>query len=997
MSVFPLFRLSVRRRLLTMLTLLGLLVVVGSLQARQYATVQRLSVTTQGLQADGGQRPAISGNGRYVSFWSDSALLVGGDTNNTADIFVRDRSINELSRVSVAAASIGGAQANAISYVETDVSDNGIVVFASDASNLITAGLDTNNATDIFAFDMVSREVARISVADGNVQVNGRSRNPVVSTNGLLIAYRSAATNVVPNDNNGHVDIFVFDRGVQKVSRVNIASDGSQSNLEDGIDVPVGLDINATGTIVVFESKGSNLVPGDNNGVSDIFIRDRVANQTHRVSVASGGGQANGASTAPSISDNGRYIAFASAASNLVAGDSNGATDIFLHDRQTNTTTRVSVVTGGGQANGASTTPSISGNGRYISFWSSATNLASGDSNGVGDIFVHDRKTGITTRASIAGNGDQGNGVSAEFSSLSKKGEYLVFASAASNLVQNDSNNKSDIFLATAAADSPTDLVATALAGSKQIQLTWKDRASDETKYQVERSGDGGATWEFVTKNLPPNTEAFIDTTITVCGTFQYRVYAANDVGRSAPSNVATAATLDCPPGAFSLTNPAPNSTIVNPMNVFTLNWTAASEAATYTVAVSRSVGVVEQILGQTVNAATICNAQACALPVDDAFRAELTNGTYQWTVQATNSKGTTNGTPNPAVFVVDTTQPPRTFMLSAPANNAYVRNPAGLTTLTWQFNPDAASYRFVLFKGSDYPRDIGIVADLDNLTAKAGDDALACDTVTCTLHIQVVPGLKDQLTTGTYFWNVEAVTPGSIAGDAINGPFVFSINTNPVQLIVNGGFEAFAEDTKVPNGWTLKNASKDKVKCNKPSKPFAFEGACAFMFKGTAGESSKLQQTIATDKLGLGAGDVMKFSGYYQGKNVGANTAYIQVVVKYTNPALPKDKARITLPAGTYDYATQLADVTVDGPVQKVKVKAQNTGQSGKFYIDSVSLVLQGFGGTTLVGVPSDGAVSGDDTLDLPGFSTTTSETSPDGLLDLPEPQPAFSTSDGQ
>src|SRR5690606_11636309 len=155
------------------------------------------------------------------------------------------------------------------------------------------------------------------------------------------------------------------------------------------------------------------------------------------------------------------------------------------------------------------------------------------------------------------------------------------------------------------------------------------------------------------------------------------------------------------------------------------------------------------------------------------------------------------------------------------------------------------------------------IVADLDNLTGKAGDDALVCDATTCTLALQNVPGLKAKLTTGTYFWNVESVTPGDIAGDAVNGPFQFSINTNPIELVANGGFEAYAQDTKVPTGWTLKNGSKDKVKCNKPNKTFAFAGVCAFTFKGVAGESAKLQQTIATGTLGLGAGDVMKFSSY--------------------------------------------------------------------------------------------------------------------------------------
>jgi hypothetical protein len=988
-----------RRRWLMLFTLMGLLVVVGSLQARQYVTVQRLSVTSQGLQADGGQRPALSADGRFVSFWSDSPLLVGGDTNNTADIFVRDIPNSQLRRVSIAAASLGGAQSNGLSYAETDISDTGIVVYASDASNLITAGLDTNNTTDIFAFDLVTNEVARISVANGNTQVTGRSRNPVVSTNGLLIAYRSEASTLVAGDSNGQVDIFVFDRTVQQVARVNVDSAGAQSNLEDGIESPVGLAINGDGSIIAFESKGSNLVGGDSNGVSDIFIRNRVNSQTNRISVATGGGQSNGASTSPSVSDDGRYIAFASTASNLVAGDTNGVSDIFLRDRQTDTTIRISLATGGGQGNNNSTTPTISGNGRYISFWSAASNLVEGDTNNVGDIFVHDAKTGTTSRVSVDTDGVQANNVSAFVSALSNNGDLLAFESAASNLVANDTNNKSDVFLARAAPDAPTNLVAVPLAGSKQIQLTWQDKSDDETKFQVERSANGGQTWEFLNKNLPANTEAFVDTTITACGTFAYRVYSANDVGRSSPSNVATATTFDCPPGPFTLVNPAPNSTIVNPLNVLTLNWTAATEATTYVVQVNRTVGVVEQILSETVNAATICNAQACALPVDDDFRDELTNGNYQWVVQASNSKGSTNGTPFPATFVVDTTQPPRNFTLGTPGNNAFIRNPAALNTMTWQFNPDAASYRFVLFKGSDNPRDIGVVADLDELTSTAGDDPLACNTSTCTLFLQEISGLKAQLTTGTYIWNVEAITPGEIAGDAANGPFQFTINTNPLQLVVNGGFEAYAQDTKIPANWTLKDGSKDKVKCNSANKTVAFAGLCAFMFKGGAGESAQLKQDTATATLGLGAGDTMKFSGYFNGSNVPPSSAYIQVNVKYTAPNLPKEKVRITLPPGTYAYTTQAADITIDGAVEKINLKAKNTGQSGKFYLDNVSLVLQGFGGGAVVMAPGAAEVGDSSVLGLPGLNTSgggNSSLSPEAGL-VPLPVPGFSTSPGQ
>lgn len=148
----------------------------------------------------------------------------------------------------------------------------------------------------------------------------------------------------------------------------------------------------------------------------------------------------------PALSSNGRYVAYTSIANNLVIGDSNGFYDVFVHDRQTGNTTRVSVATNGTQGNEISYEPSISGDGRYVSFWSEANNLVNGDTNGVTDVFVHDRQTGVTQRVSVASNGTEGNGMS-ENHSISGDGQYVVFDSEASNLVSNDTNGYNDIFI----------------------------------------------------------------------------------------------------------------------------------------------------------------------------------------------------------------------------------------------------------------------------------------------------------------------------------------------------------------------------------------------------------------------------------------------------------------------------------------------------------------------------------------------------------------------
>jgi hypothetical protein len=206
-------------------------------------------------------------------------------------------------------------------------------------------------------------------------------------------------------------------------------------------------DISADGRYVVFWSGANNLVAGDTNDWEDLFLRDLQTGETTRISVSSSGTQADNSSYLPAISGDGRYIAFNSDATNLVSGDTNGFTDVFLHDRQTGTTTRISVSPSGAQADGISDSyVAISSNGRYIAFRSDATNLVSGDTNGVSDVFVYDRMADMTERVSLDSNEVQGNGGS--FSpSISADGRYVAFSSGASNLVSGDANARTDIFV----------------------------------------------------------------------------------------------------------------------------------------------------------------------------------------------------------------------------------------------------------------------------------------------------------------------------------------------------------------------------------------------------------------------------------------------------------------------------------------------------------------------------------------------------------------------
>jgi archaellum component FlaF (FlaF/FlaG flagellin family) len=226
------------------------------------------------------------------------------------------------------------------------------------------------------------------------------SGNPVAQSvprsgsEGSLIAFESAESNVVENDMNRVTDVFVYDRQAKRTTRVSINSGGAQANA--GSFLP---QLSHDGRYVVFESLASNLVPDDTNRQRDVFVHDLRTQETRRVSVNSAGEQANNFSQAAHVSRDGRYVVFESLASNLVPGDTNGVIDVFVHDRQTQHTTRVSVATGGSQANNTSVNPTVSGDGRFVTFESFATNLTPEQTDGQKQTFIHDRETGKTVRA----------------------------------------------------------------------------------------------------------------------------------------------------------------------------------------------------------------------------------------------------------------------------------------------------------------------------------------------------------------------------------------------------------------------------------------------------------------------------------------------------------------------------------------------------------------------------------------------------------------------
>jgi Tol biopolymer transport system component len=342
-------------------------------------------------------------------------------------------------RVSVDSA---GNQGNAGSFFSSISADGRFVAFASYATNLVPG--DTNGASDIFVHDRQSGITERVSVDSTGNQGDGASYVPAISGDGRFVAFASVATNLVPGDTNGGWDVFVHDRQTRATERVSVDSTGSQgNNTTSAIWNSYRPAISADGRFVAFPSDATNLVPGDTNGRLDVFVHDRQTRTTERVSMDSAGNPGNRDSIQPSISADGRFVAFGSDATNLVSGDTNWWADVFVHDRQTRTTERVSVDSAGTQGNGSfSGEPSISADGRFVAFTSDARNLVPGDTNGINaDVFVHDRQTRTTERVSVSSAGTQGNWFSGE-PSISADGRFVAFYSLADTLVLLDTNDQ---------------------------------------------------------------------------------------------------------------------------------------------------------------------------------------------------------------------------------------------------------------------------------------------------------------------------------------------------------------------------------------------------------------------------------------------------------------------------------------------------------------------------------------------------------------------------
>jgi len=350
--------------------------------------------------------------------------------------------------------------------------DGRFVAFQSNASDL-TPG-DANARGDVFVRDRLTGITTRSSVDSNGNQADDSSYGASISADGRFVAFLSIATNLVPGDFTGHADVFVHDGQTGATVRASVDSNGTAAQLDSTFAA-----ISADGGAVVFVSRAPNLVANDTNNKNDVFVHDLVTGATTRVSVSSSGTEGDNESEFAAISADGRYVAFESWSSNLVAGDTNHTHDIFVHDRSNGQTERVSLDSNGSQGDGDSLRPSISADGRWVAFESSSTNLVAGDTLGVTDVFLRDRQAGTTARISIAWNGAESNGMS-DTAKIAADGSRIAFESVSLNLLPGKVGSFQDVYV----WDAATGILTRASVSSDGTP-------ADDHSYLGAISGDG--------------------------------------------------------------------------------------------------------------------------------------------------------------------------------------------------------------------------------------------------------------------------------------------------------------------------------------------------------------------------------------------------------------------------------------------------------------------------------------------------------------------------
>lgn len=443
---------------------------------------------------------------------------------------------------------------------------SGIRYFVFHSGEALIPG-DSNDKDDIYLRDYKSGCLTRVSLGPGNAQANGNSHEATISRDGRYVAFRSSSTNLVDGDGNSSFDIFVRDLETGTTTRVSVDSSGTEAD-EDSY-VP---QLSADGRYVVYASEAGNLVANDTNGLIDVFRHDLQTGVTERVSLDNSGAQLVAASSNdPTISENGRFVVFSSADNALP--NANGSRQIYVRDTTLSTTTLVSAIDGTSTAGDShSQCPILGGTEAtpLVSFLSRATDLVAGDTNDAYDVFVRDVNAGTTTRVSVDSSGNEGNGHSA-FNSIDESGQ-VVFASIATNLDPDDTDTTPDAYLydsgtvtllsrangvAGTKGDSDTDMVAVHYDGvgaairSTASNLDTSDTTHDDDLYLRDLSGH---TISLASGSFPetPNFLYAADPASEVI-----YVYSLNNDGTLTPGT------------NLSLTGDGPTELAVNPRGTF--------------------------------------------------------------------------------------------------------------------------------------------------------------------------------------------------------------------------------------------------------------------------------------------------------------------------------------------------------------------------------------------------------------------------------------------
>ncbi|QOV89052.1 CARDB domain-containing protein [Humisphaera borealis] len=558
--------------------------ITEALEDRRLFAVGLVSVGIGGAAANGDSAEAsVSSDGRYVVFSSFATNLVANDTNGHKDIFLRDR--NTGTTVMVSKNPTTGEGGNKDSTQPVINADGTYVAFVSRATNLISG--DTQNHNDIFRYNIATGAIELVSARSGTTSTfaGGSSSEPTISKDGSLVSFTSFAANLNAGiDGNDNNDVFVRNMGSTTVfglapNATKLISVNS-GNVAAGNSQSFDSWISSDGRYIAFRSDSSDMVAsGDTNNARDTFVRDLQTGTTALISQTPAGASGNASSDSNSISGDGRFVTFQSKATDLVSNDGNANSDVFLRDTQTNTTTLLSINRfGTNSAGGFSEFPALSQDGSFASFSSTAGDIINGDTNGREDVFLRDLVRGPISLVSINTSGAAANGRSFD-PFISRNGDFVVFTSDASDISTGDTNGKSDIFL----SDSPGIGGGGGGGGSDSTLPT-------ATVGSAESATPGATTFQFTVNladNVGLNTVTVGNLTVTKAGGSAQTATLVNVVGTGV-SAVAT----------YSVAFPSGINT--NDTGLYTVTTTAGAikDAAGNAIAGGTSLGTFTLAIG---------------------------------------------------------------------------------------------------------------------------------------------------------------------------------------------------------------------------------------------------------------------------------------------------------------------------------------------------------------------------------------------------------------